>query len=184
MRVMLCYCYFFRGQQHHHLPPLEPRKLLHDTMWLQVAADTLQQPDAEFLMRHLPPAKAQRDLGFVAFAEESDQIPQVDLVIALVSAGPEFDFLDLDLLELEPCLMLALGFAILELAEIHDPANRRLGQGGNIQQIEFRVLSLCDRVRNRHDAKLFTFHAYQANFGSIDLAVDSLRSVLGYLVFT
>src|ERR1700736_4643575 len=68
IRVMLGYGYFFRGQQHHHLPPLEPRKLLHDTMRLQVAADTLQQPDAEFLMRHFPPAKAQRDLGFVTFA--------------------------------------------------------------------------------------------------------------------
>ena len=149
-------------------------------MRLQVAADTLQQPDAEFLMRHFPPAKAQRDLGFVTFAEESDQIPQLDLVIALVGAGPEFDFLDLDLLELEPCLVLALGFAILELAEIHDPANRRLGQWCNLHQIEFRGFSLCDRIRNRHNAKLFTFHTYQANFGSIDLTVDPLRSILGY----
>src|ERR1700687_5259319 len=138
MRVMLRYDYFLRGQQHHHLPPLEPRELLHDAMRLQVASDALQQPDAEFLMRHLPPAKAQRDFGFVAFAEESDQIPQLDLVIALVGPRPEFYFLDLDLLELEPFLMLALGFTIFEFAEIHDPANRRLGEGGNLHQIEFR----------------------------------------------
>src|ERR1700682_6097384 len=180
MRVMLRYDYFLRGQQHHHLPSLEPRKLLHDAVRLQVAADTLQQPDAKFLVRHFPPAKAQRDLGFVAFAEESDQIPQLDLVIALVGAGPEFDFLDLDLLELEPCLVLALGFAILELTEIHYPANRRLGQWCNLHQIEFRGFSLCDRIRNRHNAKLFAFHTYPANFGKIDLTVDPLRSVLGY----
>src|SRR5712692_9441624 len=65
IRVMLRYDYFLRGQQHHHLPPLEPRELLHDAVRLQVAADTLQQPDAEFLMRHFPPAKTQRDLGLV-----------------------------------------------------------------------------------------------------------------------
>src|SRR5437660_7811649 len=116
---MLRHCCFFRSQQHHHLPALESWKLLHYAVGLQVAADALEQAYAELLMRHLASAKTQRDLGLVAFAQEPDQVPELDLVIALVGAGPEFHFLDLDLLELKPRFVLAFGFAVLELAEVH-----------------------------------------------------------------
>ena len=61
----------------------------------------LQQPHAELLVRHLAAAEAQRHLGLVALLEEPDQVAQLDLVVALVGARPELDFLDLDLLLLE-----------------------------------------------------------------------------------
>src|SRR6266540_3241240 len=63
IRVMQLYRHFLRSQQHHHLPALQPRKLFDNGMRLQVAADALQQTDAEFLMRHLAAAETQRDLG-------------------------------------------------------------------------------------------------------------------------
>src|SRR5206468_4387817 len=47
--------HFFRSQQHHHLPTLESRKLLDLAIGLQVATNTFQQANAEFLMGHLAP---------------------------------------------------------------------------------------------------------------------------------
>ena len=78
---------------------------------LEIASHALEQPHAELLVRHLAAAEAQRDLGLVAFFEEADQVAQLDLVVALVGAGTELDFLDLDLLLLElglvPLLLLS-----------------------------------------------------------------------------
>src|SRR5437667_2929806 len=182
VRVMRLYYHFLRGQQHHHLPALQPRKLFDDGMRLEVAADALQQTDAEFLMRHLAAAETQRDLGLVAFAQEPDQVPELDLVIALVGTGAEFHFLDLDLLELQLRFVRSLRLAVLELAEIHDPADRRLGERRDFDQIEFCRLCPCHRIRDRHDADLLTVFAYQANLGDGDLPIDSLRSILGYCV--
>src|SRR5499427_2765194 len=131
-RVMLGYCALLRGQQHHHLPAFQLRKLFDDAVRFEVSTDALEQANAEFLVGHLAPAETQRYLRLVAFAQEPDQVPELDLVIALVGAGPEFHFLDLDLLQLELRLVGALRLSILELAEIHDPANRRLGKRGDL----------------------------------------------------
>src|SRR5436305_6076291 len=87
-----------RRQKHHHLPSFHTRKLLDRGERLQVVPNSLQQANAEFLMRHLAPAEPQRDLRLVALTQKTDEVAQLDLVIAFVSAGPEFDFLDLDLL--------------------------------------------------------------------------------------
>src|SRR5450631_3338241 len=128
VRVMLGYDDFFGGQQHHHLPTFKPWKLFDDAVRLKVAANALEQTDTELLMRHFPATVTQRYLRLVAFAEEPDQVSQLDLVVAIVGTRPEFDFLDLYLLELELGFVRALGLPVLELAEIHDPAYRGLGQ--------------------------------------------------------
>src|SRR5262245_61083756 len=169
-----------RGQQHHHLPALQFRKLFHDAVRLQVSADALEEPDAELLMRHLAAAEAQRYLRLVAFAQEPDQVPELDLVVALVGPWSELHFLDLDLLELELGLVRALCLPVLEFAEVHDPANRGLGERGDLHEIELRRVRTRHRVRNRHDTNLLTVLTNQANLGGGDLAVDSLRSFLGY----
>src|SRR5215468_11531650 len=43
VRVMLRCCTLLGGQQHHHLPALQLRKLFDDAVRLQVSADTLQE---------------------------------------------------------------------------------------------------------------------------------------------
>ena len=143
-------------------------------MRLEIGPDAFQKAYSEFLVCHLSPAVAQRDLGFVTFPEEPDEIAQLDLVIALVSAWPEFDFLDLDLLELELGFVLFLGFAVLEFAEIHDPANRRLGHRGDLDQVEFGRFGTGARIHERNYSELLTVFTNQADFGGGDFRVDPL----------
>src|SRR5947207_4760277 len=182
VRVMRLYNHFLRGQQHHHLPALQSRKLLDDGMRLEVAADALEQTDAEFLVRHLAAAETQRDLRLVAFAQEPDQVPELDLVIALVGAGAEFHFLNLNLLELELRFVRPLRLTVLELAEIHDPADRGFRERRDLDQIKLCRFRSCQRICNRHDAELFTVFTYQANLRDGDLAVDSLCFFKSYCI--
>ena len=86
VRVMRLRQRLLRGQQHHHLPALQPRKLLDRSLCgSRSFANPFQQAHTEFLVRHLAPAEPQRDLGLVAFAQEPDEVAQLDLVIAFVS---------------------------------------------------------------------------------------------------
>ena len=173
-RVMRLRQRLLRGQQHHHLPPFESRKLLDDCHRFEIAADPLEQADAELLMRHLATTEAQRDLGLVAFGQEARQVAKLDLVVAFVRARPELHFLDLDLLQLELRLVLLLRFPVLELAVIHDPADRGLGHRGDLDQVELGSFRLRNRIAQRHDSKLLAVHAHESNLGSIDFAVQSL----------
>ena len=63
---------------------------------------------------------------------------------------------------------------ILELAVVEDAADGRLGLGGDLDQIELRLLRQADRFVDRHDADLLTFRADQANLRGADLAIDSM----------
>src|SRR5215470_3162651 len=86
-----------RRQHHDHLPPLQLGPLLYDPVGVEVRSYTLQQLDAELLVRHLAPAETQRNFSLIALGEKSDQVAQLDLIVALIRTGPELDFLDLDL---------------------------------------------------------------------------------------
>ena len=94
--------------------------------------------------------------------------------MAFVRSGPEFDFLDLDLLQLELRLVLLLGFPVLELAVIHDPAYRGLRHRGDFDEVEFCGFRLGYRFGKRNDAKLLAVHADQSNLGGVDFSVQSL----------
>jgi len=61
-------------------------------------------------------------------------------------------------------------------------AGEIIAERGDLDQIQLRRLRTRHRVRDRHDANLLTVLTNQANLGGGDLAVDSLRSILGYCV--
>jgi hypothetical protein len=76
--------------------------------------------------------------------------------------------------------VLLLRFAVLELAEVHDPRNRRLGRRGDLDQIQLGGLGFRQGFRKGDDAEGFTFDSDQPDFGGVDLAVDPLLLVQGY----
>jgi hypothetical protein len=76
--------------------------------------------------------------------------------------------------------VLLLRLAVLELAEVHDPADRRLGHRRDLDQVELGRLGLRQGFGQRDDAELLAFFSYQTDFRGVDLAVDPLCFVLGY----
>ncbi len=128
-------------------------------------------------MRHLAPAEAQRHFRLVAFLEKLHQLAELDLVVALVGAGPELDFLDLDLLLLELRLVRLFLLAVAELAVVHQLAHRRVGERRDLHQVHVLLLGHPQGFCDRHDAELVTVFRYQAHLRGGDFPVDALRSL-------
>ena len=162
----------FWRQHHHHLPAFHLGKLLDHPVAVEIRLHAPQQPRPEFLVCHLPTAETQGHLGFIPIFEETNEISQLDLVVAFIGAGPKLDFLDLDLLLFEFGFVPLLGFAILVLAVIHQPAYRWLSQWCNFHQIRLSLFRHGIGGGYAHDANLFAFGAYQANLGRGNLPID------------
>jgi hypothetical protein len=148
-------------------------------MLRKIGFDASQERNTEFLVRHFASAETQRDLGLVSLFQKADQVPDLDCVIAVIGAGPELDFLDLDLLLLELRVMCTLGFLVLEFAEVHQAAYRRLRRRCNFHQIHTFFFSQIERGTQRHDPKLFSIQPNQTNLGGVYFVVDALRLFLG-----
>src|SRR6266571_3780758 len=178
-RLLHFFLALLRGQHHDQLSPFHLRILLHHRVRLEILLHPFDQPHAKFLMRHLPAAVAQSNLGLVAFIEKLDQVAQLDLVVAFVGPGTELHLFDVDLLLLELGFVSFFRLAVLELAVVHQFADGRLGKRSNFHQIDFGFLGHFQGLGNRHDADLLAGGSDQAHFGRIDLDVDALRSLRG-----
>src|SRR5512134_221444 len=182
-RRLLLYCRLDRGsrygflaflwrQYHDQLPPFHLGVLLHRAVLREISLHPLDQPHPQFLVGHLASAVAQRDLGLVALLQKTGQVPQLDLVVALVGSRPELDLFDDDLLLLELGLVPLLGLAILVFPVIHDAADGRRRRRCNLDEIELGFLRELVRRSQAHDADLFAAGPYQPDFRRVDLAVD------------
>src|SRR5579883_937848 len=161
----------FRRQNHRHLPPFHQRLGLDFGEGQGLGADPVEQLEAEILMRHFAAAETQSHLDLVAFLEKAAHGLHLDLVIVVVDAGTQLDFLDLD-----DFLALARfgGFLLLEeaeFAEIENFTDRRTGVGHDLDQVEPRFLRELQSVCNGHDAAIVTFGVDQLNFPRPYIAV-------------
>jgi hypothetical protein len=66
-------------------------------------------------------------------------------------------------------------FLVLELAEIDDAANRRLGHRGNLDQVDSRFLGQCQCCPDTHDSQLLAIQPDEPNFRCVDFFVNALR---------
>jgi hypothetical protein len=96
----------------------------------------------------------------------------LELVIVFVDLRPEFDFLDLDHLLVLFGLARALLLLVLIFPEIHDPADRRAGRWGDLDEVEPFLLGDGDGLRRRHDAELLAGVVDHADFPHADSFVD------------
>jgi len=71
-------------------------------------------------------------------------------------------------------------FLVLELAVVHDPADRRLGGRRDLDQIDTGFFSHLQRGTYIDDAQLFTFCTLETNLRNRDFFVEAMRLVLSY----
>ncbi len=101
----------------------------------QISFQTLQYAHSDILMRHFTTTETQSNLGLVAVIQKLSEITQLNVVIAFVSAGTEFNFL------YQNHFLFQLGFVgfflflVFEFTVIHQTANRRLRSWRNLDQI-------------------------------------------------
>ena len=87
---------------------------------------------------------------------------------------PKLDLFDLNLLLLELGFVRLLGRLVLELAKIHDPADRRRCQGSDFNQIQSGLFCGCQRTTYRNDTGLFPFSVDQTHFRRGNVFINAL----------
>ena len=105
-------------------------------------------------MSHFTPAELKLHAELVAVIEEALGAGQLHLVVMLFDAWPEFHFLGALLLGFALVLFL-LGLLVFPFADVANPANRWVGIGCNLDQIESFAPGELDSVSGLHDAELF-----------------------------
>ena len=124
------------------------------------------------------PRKAHGHLDLVAFADEAVDRPHFDVVVVLVDVRPHLDFLDVDDLLLLARLALALLFLVLELAEVHDLADRRVRGGRDLDQVQAHGHGTLYGFCCGNDADVLARFVDQADAWLLDALVDT-RSASG-----
>src|SRR6266478_9148759 len=134
-----------RRHDHGHLPAFHPRHLLDFGVLLEVVPDPHQDVHSQLLMRQLAPAEPHGHLDLVAFLDEFDHAAHFYIVIVVVDARAKLYFLDLDDFLLFASFVFLFLLFVFELAEIEDFANRRIGAGRDLDEVQAGIGSHCER---------------------------------------
>ncbi|GAA2423204.1 hypothetical protein GCM10009856_36790 [Mycolicibacterium llatzerense] len=97
----------------------------------------------------------------------------------IVDLGSQLLFLDDGLLLVLARLALLQSRLVLELAVVHDLADRRLGAWRNFDKVEIGVCGDAEGIFDAHDAYLFAVRSDQPNFRYSNALVDACLSADG-----
>ena len=157
-----------RSQDDEHLVPFHSRPRFNFADVDQILFEFLQNARAQLAMRHLASAKPDCRFNFVAALQPFSRVFHPVVVVVIVRAGPELNFLDGDRdLLLLGFVRLLLGF-VLKLSEVNNPANRRVGSGGNLHKVQTFFSGGANGVSDIQYPELFAFlannsHLWDAN---------------------
>jgi hypothetical protein len=167
------------GRQHHdHLPAFHARHRLDLGERVHLAADAVQNLQAELGMDHLAAAEAQGDLHLVAFLDEPLHGAHLHFVIVVVDVGAHLDLFDLDdLLVLTRLVRLLLRFVFV-FAVVGDLGDRRNRIGRDLDQIETGLFGHLDGLAGTEDADHVAVLVDQSDLRRFDFAVDA-RTLAG-----
>jgi len=135
--------------------------------------DAVQKLQTKLLVRHLAAAEAQGDLHLVAFAEEFQHGAHLHIVIVGIGPGTELDLLDLDDVLLLAGLGLAFLLLVLELAEVHDLADRRFRVRRDLDKIKTGLFGHHHGTGGGDDSDVLAIGADQSDLGAADSLVDT-----------
>jgi hypothetical protein len=147
-------------------------RALDDPVLGDLLGHPLQEAVAELGPGLLAAAEHDRDLDLVALLEEPHHVTLLGLVVVRVDLRTELHLLD-DRVDLLLAVLTGLdGRLVLELAVVHELADRRLAVRGHLDQVEVRLDSQSQGVLDADDADLFAVGADESYFRNADPIVD------------
>ena len=127
---------------------------------------------AELGVGHLTTTEHDRELDLVALAQEPLDVLHLGRVVVAVDLGPELHLLDDDVRGLLARLLAPLLLLVLPAPVVHDPADRRVGVGRDLDEIQLLLAGDCQRLRQRPHPELFAVCGDQQHFSCADAVVD------------
>ena len=151
------------------------RALLDDAVLGELIGEAVEERDAALGVRHLAPAEHDRDLDLVLVAQEALDVALLGVVVVLRDLRAELDLADRDLLLMLARLLLLLRLLVLVLGVVEHAADRGLGLGRDLDQVEIAFLRVAQRVVDLHHAELLAVLVDQTNLGHANALVDPRR---------
>ena len=171
--VPLPLCGGERDEHHENVASDQFRRRLGVAHAFEILADLRHEAHAEFLVRHLASAELQEHADLVALVQKFLGVAHLRLVVVRADVHAELDLLHLRSRVLL-LLLLVLGKLILELAEIHDAADRRHGVRRDFHEVEAEFHGLSQSVLEFHHPELFTGgRENHTHFFRADSLIDS-----------
>ncbi len=162
-----------RAEHHDHVAAVLLRRGLDEAQLRDVLGQLLQQPEAQLGAVLLATAEHDRDLDLVPGAQEPHDVTLLGLVVVRVDLRTKLHLLD-DHVRLVPTgLASLLGVLVLELAVVHELADRRLALRGDLDEVEVRLLGKLQGLVGRHDADRLPVGSDEPDLGNPDPVVDS-----------
>jgi hypothetical protein len=121
----------------------------------------------------LATAEHDRDLDLVPLAEEPHDVTLLGLVVVLVDLGAELHLLDDRVGLVAAGFTGLLGVLVLELAVVHELADRGSAHRGDLDEVEVRLLGQAQRVARGDDADGLAVGSNEPDFRDPDPIVDS-----------
>src|SRR2546427_194711 len=140
-------------------PSFHPRIVVDGGDVLHGLHHLLQHLPAELGVGHLAALEAHRHLRLVALVEEAAHVLHLEVEVVPLRLGAHLHFLDLDRRLLLARFLEAPGLRVLVLAEVHDPADGRLGLRRHFDQVELALARRLQRLLDRHDPELLAVGA-------------------------
>ena len=138
----------------------------------ELAREPLEDVQTELRVHHLAPTEHDRDLDLGVGRQEAHDVLLLGLVVVLVDLRPELDLFDLDLGLVLARELLLLSLLVLELAVVHDAADRRIGERRDLDEVEILLIGDPQSIRDREDAELAPVDADQTTPRRADALVE------------
>lgn len=162
-----------RGTQDHgHRATIHGRMLLDLSDFTKKIRDPLHDVATDVGVNDFPSTEHHSDLDLVAFTEEPLDSLNLDIEVMSVRFWAELDLFDLDRLLLLLGLVRPLLLIVLELAIVHDLADRRICVGRNLYQIEAGIICHDHRTFRCHNTDILAVSANKPDFRCPDPFVD------------
>ncbi len=161
-----------RSDDHHHAPAFHHGALFDHRDVSDRLDDAVEHGLPRLGVDDLAAAENDDELALVPLAEEVADVFDLEIEVVLVGLRAE-----LDLLEHDRRLVAARGFLllrrlVLELAEVHDLADRRCGPWIDLDQLQPQLLGEAQRLVGGDDADLGAVGADDAHLGHSDTAAN------------
>ena len=135
-----------QGVQHHrHVATVLAGRRLDRGVLGHLLRDPLEDLAPDLRVRHLAAPEHDRELDLRSFAQEALDVLHLGFEVVPVDLGPELHLLDDDVGRPLARFLASLILFVLPLAEVHDPANRRISVRRNLDEVE--SLFACHRER-------------------------------------
>jgi len=157
LRTWLCSrgALFWREQRDQNVA-FHARHRFNLAMFADLTEQTRHLGAAHFLVCHFAAAMENHGAHFMAFSQEANDLVLTDLVIVLRGGRPKLYFFELRATAALALLMRLFILLVKEFAVVGDLANRRIGGGRNLHQIESAFARHTNRFVWLHHSKLGT----------------------------